>query len=85
MEPNTINATQLSPDGSGRVVALAHSGSLRQRLFDLGLIPGALIRRRYTAPTGTPIAFEVQGTIVALRRRDAEQVTVQEVAQAWTP
>ena len=85
MEPNLIRADELLPDGGGRVIDVVLSGMLRRRLFDLGVIPGALIRRRYTAPSGSPIAFEVQGAVVALRKSDAENLIVQEVAQPWTP
>jgi len=85
MEPNRICAAQLAHGAAGRVIELQHSGTLRRRLLDLGLIPGASICRRYTAPAGTPIAFEISGAVVALRKKDAEKVYVQEVQQAWTP
>ncbi|MBE6933187.1 MAG: ferrous iron transport protein A [Ruminococcaceae bacterium] len=84
MEPNLLRADQLAPDGGGRVIDVTLSGMLRRRLFDLGVIPGAVIRRRYTAPSGSPIAFEVQGAIVALRKADAHNLIVEEVAQSWT-
>lgn len=85
MEPNLLRADQLAPDGEGRVIDVTLSGMLRCRLFDLGMIPGAVIRRRYTAPSGSPIAFEVQGAVVALRKPDANKLVVEEVAQPWTP
>ena len=85
MEPNLLRADRLPPDGGGRVIDVTLSGMLRRRLFDLGVIPGAVIRRRYTAPSGSPIAFEVQGAIVALRKSDAKNLIIEEVAQPWTP
>lgn len=85
MEPNLLRADQLMPDGGGRVIDVTLSGMLRRRLFDLGVIPGAVIRRRYTAPSGSPIAFEVQGAVVALRKSDAKNLIVEEVAQPWMP
>ena len=84
MKPDLMTADQFASDGAGRVIDMTLSGVLRRRLFDLGVIPGAVICRRYTAPTGSPIAFEVQGAIVALRRSDAENLIVQEVTELWT-
>lgn len=85
MEPNLLTADQLAPGAMGRVIKLTLTGALRRRLFDLGLIPGAEIRRRYTAPSGSPIAYELQGAVVALRKGDASKVVVQEVPCLWTP
>ena len=85
MEPNLLHADELLPDSEGRVIDVTLTGMLRRRLFDLGVIPGAKICRRYTAPSGSPIAFEVQGAVVALRKSDAKNLIVQEVAQPWTP
>ncbi len=85
MEPDLMTAERLAPDGAGRVIDVTLSGMLRRRLFDLGVIPGAVIRRRFTAPSGSPIAFEVQGAIVALRKADAANLIVQEVTEPWMP
>lgn len=85
MKPDLTTADQLAPDGAGRVIDVTLSGMLRCRLFDLGVVPGAVIRRRYTAPSGSPIAFEVQGAIVALRKSDAANLIIQEVTESWTP
>ncbi len=84
MEANVMTLDQLPLNATGKIVDLALSGLLRRRLFDLGFIPGALLRRRYTAPSGSPIAYELQGSVIALRRADALRVYVQEVPDLWT-
>ncbi len=84
MEPDLLTADRLAPGAVGRVIELTLTGPLRRRLYDLGLIPGACLRRRYTAPSGSPIAFELQGTVVALRKKDAAKVRLQEVDAPWT-
>lgn len=78
MKSDWISAAQLLPGQSGRVTELRHSGSLRRRLMEMGIIPGVTLLRRYTAPSGSPIAFEAAGTVIAIRRRDAELLMVQE-------
>ncbi len=55
---------------------LLSNGSIRRRLLDMGLIEGTEIRCLYSSPSGDPTAFLVRGTVVALRRRDAERVRV---------
>ena len=78
-------ADRLPPGASGRILELRLTGPLRRRLLELGLIPGQCIRRVYTAPAGSPIAYEVQGMVLALRSRDAERILVQEEDAPWTP
>ena len=75
---NTHSAVRLQPGASGRITQLCVTGPLHFRLQELGLIPGQTIRRRYTAPAGSPIAYEVQGMVVALRARDAENILVED-------
>ena len=82
---NTHSAVRLRPGASGTIAQLCMAGPLRMRLQELGLIPGQTIRRRYTAPAGSPIAYEVQGMVLALRARDAENILVREVDAPWTP
>ena len=48
----------------------------RKRLQDLGLIPQSIICCRHVAPSGSPVAFEVKGSIIALRSSDCDNITV---------
>ena len=52
------------------------SGPWRRRFEDLGLLPNTPIRRVRRAPLGDPIAFEVRGTLLCLRRAQARLVRV---------
>jgi ferrous iron transport protein A len=51
-------------------------GLQRRRLLDLGIVPGAEIRYVYDGPIGATRAYEVYGTIVALREEQYEQIIV---------
>ena len=82
---HTLRADRLPPGAAGRIVQLGLTGPLRRRLLELGLIPGQTLLRRWTAPAGSPIAYEAQGMVVALRARDARNILVQEVDAPWTP
>ena len=51
-------------------------GVERRRLLDLGLVPGTLVEARLESPLGDPIAYKIRGSVVAIRRAQAEQIEV---------
>lgn len=53
--------------------------SLKERLMTMGLTPGTKVRVLRSAPLGDPIAIGVRSYNLALRRADAEKVTVEQV------
>jgi DtxR family Mn-dependent transcriptional regulator len=77
-----IRLTALLPGRQARVVALRCAGLTRRRLLDLGLTPGATIERAFTSALGTPTAYRVRGTLVALRPEQAGQIEIELLDQA---
>jgi DtxR family Mn-dependent transcriptional regulator len=69
----------LRPGQRARVRALAESlqGLTRRRLLDLGLTPGVSISVELPSMFNDPVAYRVRGTLVALRREQAEQVLIE--------
>lgn len=59
-----------------QILQLHNEGSDRRRLMDLGFTPGATVVRLQTSPLGDPIAFEVRGSVIALRQDQCDQVEV---------
>ena len=51
-------------------------GMQRRRLLDLGIVPGSEISYRYEGPIGNTRAFEVYGSIVALRREQYDHIFI---------
>jgi len=49
---------------------------IKRRLFDMGFIKGNEILCVRRNPFGSPIAYCVEGSIIALRKSDAEMVGV---------
>ncbi len=65
------------PEGASAVVeALGGRGEARRRLLDLGFTPGARVTCLFSAPSGDPRAYMVRGSVIALRREDAAQMTL---------
>ena len=50
--------------------------SLKQRLYDIGLVPGTKIKVVHQSPAGNPRAYLVRGAVIALRNCDAEKIFV---------
>lgn len=54
-----------------------HSGGLeRRRMMDLGLIPGTVVYCEFNSPLDDPIAYKVRGTLIALRRVQAQLIDI---------
>lgn len=53
---------------------------LKERLMTMGLTPGTQVTVLPSAPLGDPIAIRVRSYNLAMRRVDAEYITVEEVA-----
>lgn len=60
-----------------RVTSLSATGLPRRRLLDVGFVPGACVVPVRRSPVGDPTAYSVRGTLIALRRRDADLVAVE--------
>lgn len=66
----------LAVNESGRVTALLSSDSMRRRLLDIGLTKNTVVTCVGHSPAGDPIAFNIRGSIIALRRTDCEKVLI---------
>lgn len=65
--------------GEFAVVEAVDTGlSLKQRLYDIGLVPGTKIKVVHQSPSGNPRAYLVRGAVIALRNCDAEKIFVRD-------
>jgi DtxR family transcriptional regulator, Mn-dependent transcriptional regulator len=71
----------LRPGGSAVVTGISRAcrGQQRRRLMDLGIVPGTTITAELSSLTGNPMAYRVRGTLVALRKEQAEHIVVNPV------
>lgn len=51
-------------------------GAERRRMLDLGLVPGTLVRAELSSPSGDPTAYRIRGSMIALRREQADLIHV---------
>ncbi len=68
----------LQPGAPARVIGLSPAcrGPERRRLLDLGFVPGTRVEVEMVSPGGDPTAYRVRGTVVALRREQANLIRV---------
>ena len=62
---------------TGIVQSLNCNRKKKRRLLDLGIIKGTKITPILKSPSGDPTAFEIRGTLIAIRKEDAELILIQ--------
>lgn len=67
----------LLPHGvAARVVSIRGGSAVSRRLMEMGVVPGAPVRVIKAAPLGDPIEVRVHSYHLALRRTEAQAITV---------
>ena len=61
---------------TGYVKSLNCADGVKRRLLDLGLIPGTKIVPLFVSPSGDPTAFEIRGTVIAIREEDTKLIDI---------
>lgn len=51
----------------------------RRKLLAMGIIPGVKIEMIRTSPLGDPIEIRVRGTLVSIRRKEAEIIKIKKL------
>lgn len=71
---------ELPPGVRAVVMSVDVDSALRKRLVEMGVTPGVLIAVERVAPLGDPIAVEVRGYRLSMRKAEAAQIRVK-----WRP
>lgn len=64
------------------VARLTGTGAVKRRIMDMGLTKGAKVFVRKVAPLGDPIECTVHGYELSLRKDEAQDVEVTDIAKA---
>ena len=68
----TLNELKLNE--TGHIINLNCTDGVKRRLLDLGLIKGTKITPIFVSPSGDPTAFEVRGSVIAIRVEDTSLI-----------
>ncbi|MBS1647142.1 MAG: ferrous iron transport protein A [Bacteroidetes bacterium] len=73
---NTTHTLAALPKGKEAVITGFADDTLALKLMEMGCLPGEKIILQHIAPLGCPCAFEVNGTLVSLRKSEAQFVFI---------
>lgn len=74
----TLSLSQANTGDHLTVVTIdASQPEVSERLFALGIFPGVLVQLLHRAPLGDPLQVKAGHTLVSLRKREADTVTVE--------
>lgn len=76
MEREVVSLYKLPIGKSGRVKMLTANGNIRRRLMDLGLVENTVVEALRKSPSGDPTAYQIRGTVIALRSEEASNIFV---------
>lgn len=70
----TLSSLKIGEEGIILGIAKSLRGQQRRRLMDLGIVPGTKIEAELESFTGDPVAYNVRGTTVALRKQQTDKI-----------
>ncbi len=73
MDINRLNSLAL---GESAIVISTDECSIRERLYDFGLIPGTKVKCMLKSPLGDPTAYLVKGALIAIRKEDSSKIEI---------
>ena len=71
-----IKLSELRESERGRVTGIDCAGDIKRRLMELGIVPGTVIGCVISSALGYIKAYSVKGSVIAIRKRDAEGIEV---------
>lgn len=73
-QKNTLDDLPLNT--KGYIQSLNCQGNIRRRLLDLGFVEGACVTPVLISPSHDPRAFSIRGTLIAIRKEDANLINI---------
>lgn len=70
----TLQDLQLNTEAE--IVKVGGNGELRQHFLDMGVIPGASVKKIKLAPMGDPMEIQIHGYELTMRLADAAKIEV---------
>ncbi|MCO8194315.1 FeoA family protein [Anaerofustis sp. NSJ-163] len=71
-----IKLTNVKIGQTKKVKKICANKDDKRRFLDLGLINGTKIKPVFVSPLNDPVAYEIRGSIIALRKEDSDKIYV---------
>ena len=72
-----MKLNELPINTNGKIHKLNCNGNIRRRLLDLGITNGTVITPVFKSPLNNPIAYEIRGSVFAIRNEDSQFIDVE--------
>ena len=72
-----MNLSELELHQKGKILNINCKNCIKRRLLDLGMVKGTVVTPVLISPSGDPKAFEVRGTLIAIREDDTKLIEVE--------
>ena len=76
MKSKIENLNQLPINKEGKINKIDCDEGVKRRLLDMGLVKGTKIIPVLVSPSKEPRAFLVRGSIIAIRKEEAENIKI---------
>ena len=73
-----IDLNKLPLNKMGIIKQVECEGNIKRRLLDMGLVKGTKIVPVLVSPSKDPRAFEVRGSVIAIRSEDAANIKIEQ-------
>lgn len=71
-----ISLDQVEVDREYKILSIQETSPMYRRFLDIGLVPGALVKKVLVNPFGGISAYSIMGAIIAIRDIDGKGVVV---------
>jgi ferrous iron transport protein A len=79
MNEKFISLNNLALGKKAKIKVLTAEGTVRRRMLDLGLVSDTEVKALHKSPSGDPIAYQVRGTVIALRSDEASKIMIEAI------
>ena len=76
---NSIPLSNLELNKKAKVTDINCSGDEKRRFLDLGIVKDTVLTPILKSPFGTPTAYEIRKTLIAIRKENADKIQVIEL------
>ncbi len=75
----TMPLSNLELNKKARVIDIKCNDIEKRRFLDLGIVKDTILTPIFKSPFGTPTAYEVRKTVIAIRKENANKIKVVEI------
>ena len=68
---------ELKLEKIGKIKDINCSDNIKRRLLDLGFVKETKVKPVLISPSGDPKAFDVRGTLIAIREEDTKKIEIE--------